>query len=60
MSLVGTKIQNVRRITDQTGGVVQQTPNVESALRAMLEKSRTRYTLLLQSARYSGLALCII
>jgi len=44
-SLAGTKMQDVRRITDQTGGVVQQTPDVEGALRAMLERSRTRYTL---------------
>lgn len=44
-SLVGTKIQDVRRITDQTGGVVQQSPDVESTLRTMLERSRTRYTL---------------
>lgn len=44
-SLVGTKIQDVRRITSQTGGVVRQTPDVQSALRDMLENSRTRYTL---------------
>jgi VWFA-related protein len=44
-SLAGTKLQDVRRIADQTGGVVRQTPEVETALRAMLEKSRTRYTL---------------
>ncbi|HVW10708.1 MAG TPA: VWA domain-containing protein [Bryobacteraceae bacterium] len=44
-SLVGTKIQDVRRITSQTGGVVRQTPDVQSALRDMLEDSRTRYTL---------------
>lgn len=44
-SLVGTKIQDVRRITSQTGGVVRQTPDVQSALRDMLESSRTRYTL---------------
>lgn len=44
-SLAGTKLQDVRRIADQTGGVVQQTPDVERALRAMLERSRTRYTL---------------
>ena len=44
-SLAGLKIQDVRRIADQTGGVVQQTPDVEAALRAMLERSRTRYTL---------------
>jgi VWFA-related protein len=44
-SLAGTKLQDVRRIADQTGGVVQQTPDVEAALRAMLERSRTRYTL---------------
>ena len=44
-SLAGTKLQDVRRITDQTGGVVQQTPDVETALGAMLERSRTRYTL---------------
>jgi VWFA-related protein len=45
LSLVGTKIQDVRRITSQTGGVVRQTPDVQSALREMLENSRTRYTL---------------
>ncbi len=44
-SLAGTKLQDVRRIADQTGGVVQQTPDVERALQAMLERSRTRYTL---------------
>jgi len=44
-SLAGTKLQDVRRIADQTGGVVQQTPDVEGALRTMLERSRTRYTL---------------
>jgi hypothetical protein len=44
-SLGGLKIQDVRRIADQTGGVVQQTPDVAAALRAMLERSRTRYTL---------------
>jgi VWFA-related protein len=44
-SLVGTKIQDVRRITSQTGGIVRQTPDVQSALRDMLENSRTRYTL---------------
>jgi VWFA-related protein len=44
-SLVGTKIQDVRRITSQTGGIVRQTPDVQSALREMLENSRTRYTL---------------
>jgi VWFA-related protein len=44
-SLAGTKLQDVRRITDQTGGVVKQTPDVEAALRGMLERSRTRYTL---------------
>jgi hypothetical protein len=45
LSLVGTKIQDVRRITSQTGGVVRQSPDVQSALRDMLENSRTRYTL---------------
>jgi len=44
-SLAGLKIQDVRRIADQTGGVVQQTPDIETALRTMLERSRTRYTL---------------
>jgi VWFA-related protein len=44
-SLGGLKIQDVRRIADQTGGVVQQTPDVEAAFRNMLERSRTRYTL---------------
>ncbi len=44
-SLVGTKIQDVRRMTDQTGGVIRQTPDVQAALRQMLERSRTRYTL---------------
>jgi VWFA-related protein len=44
-SLGGLKIQDVRRIADQTGGVVQQTPQVEAALQAMLERSRTRYSL---------------
>jgi VWFA-related protein len=44
-SLAGTKLQDVRRIADQTGGVIRQTPDVEAALRAMLERSRTRYTL---------------
>ncbi len=44
-SLAGTKLQDVRRIADQTGGVVQQTPDVERALRTMLERSRTRYTI---------------
>ncbi len=44
-SLSGTKLQDVRRIANQTGGVVQQTAEVEGALRAMLERSRTRYTL---------------
>jgi VWFA-related protein len=44
-SLGGLKIQDVRRIADRTGGVVQQTPDVEAALRAMLERSRARYTL---------------
>jgi VWFA-related protein len=44
-SLGGLKIQDVRRITSQTGGVIRQTPDVEAALRAMLERSRTRYTL---------------
>ncbi len=44
-SLAGLKLQDVRRIADQTGGVVQQTPNVETALRAALERSRTRYSL---------------
>jgi hypothetical protein len=43
-SLAGTKLQDVRRITDQTGGVITQTPDVEAALRRMLERSRTRYT----------------
>jgi hypothetical protein len=43
-SLAGTKLQDVRRITDQTGGVIMQTPDVEAALRGMLERSRTRYT----------------
>jgi VWFA-related protein len=49
-SLGGLKIQDVRRIADQTGGVVRQTPDVETALRAMLEKSRTRYTLFFRQA----------
>lgn len=44
-SLAGLKLQDVRRIADQTGGVVQQTPEVTTALRGMLERSRTRYTL---------------
>ena len=44
-SLAGLKLQDVRRIANQTGGVIQQTPNVEAALRGMLERSRTRYTL---------------
>jgi len=44
-SLAGSKLQDVRRIADQTGGVIQQTPNVDTALRAMLERSRTRYSL---------------
>ena len=44
-SLGGLKIQDVRRIADQTGGVVQQTPDVTAALQAMLERSRTRYSL---------------
>lgn len=44
-SLGGLKIQDVRRIADQTGGIVQQSPDVEGTLRAMLERSRTRYTL---------------
>lgn len=43
-SLAGTKLQDVRRIADQTGGVVRQTPDAEAALQAMLERSRTRYT----------------
>jgi len=45
-SLAGLRIQDVRRIADQTGGVVQQTPEVEAALRAMLERSRTRYSII--------------
>jgi VWFA-related protein len=44
-SLGGLKIQDVRRIADQTGGVIQQTPDIEVALRNMLERGRTRYTL---------------
>jgi VWFA-related protein len=44
-SLAGLKLQDIRRIADQTGGVVQQTPNVETALGKMLERSRTRYSL---------------
>jgi len=44
-SLGGLKIQDVRRIADQTGGVVQQTPDAGTALQSMLERSRTRYTL---------------
>ena len=44
-SLAGLKLQDVRRIADQTGGVIQQTSNVDAALRGMLERSRTRYTL---------------
>jgi Mg-chelatase subunit ChlD len=44
-SLAGLKLQDVRRIADQTGGVVQQTPDVAAALRGMLERSRTRYSL---------------
>ena len=44
-SLAGLKLQDVRRIADQTGGVVQQTPHVETALRGMLERSRMRYTI---------------
>ena len=44
-SLVGLKLQDVRRIADQTGGDVRQTPDVGTALPPMLERSRTRYTL---------------
>ena len=49
-SLAGTKLQDVRRIADQTGGVVRQTPDVATALQAMLERSRTRYTLFFRQA----------
>jgi VWFA-related protein len=44
-SLGGLKIQDVRRIADQTGGVVQQTPDVAAALQATLERNRTRYSI---------------
>jgi len=44
-SLAGLKLQDIRRITDQTGGAVRQTPDVSTELKAMLERSRTRYTL---------------
>lgn len=44
-SLAGTKMQDVRLITGQTGGIVQQTTDLERTLTAMLERSRTRYTL---------------
>ncbi len=44
-SLAGTKLQDVRRIASQTGGVVRQSPDVGSELPSMLERSRTRYTM---------------
>jgi Mg-chelatase subunit ChlD len=50
LSLAGTKLQDVRRITSQTGGVVQQTQDLEGVLKSMLERSRTRYTLFSRQA----------
>jgi VWFA-related protein len=44
-SMAGLKLQDVRRITSQTGGAIQQSPDVTTALSGMLERSRTRYTL---------------
>ena len=44
-SLGGLKLQDVRRIASQTGGVVQQSPDVAGTFGVMLERSRTRYSL---------------